>query len=442
LECEGDEPGQPSFEALRQARLDAEPLLHVSGEAVVMAAHGVAIEWMPDAIGASFPSLFDEAETVAACVEARMMALDELSLTLHDGRRVAATATPCADGWLVRLQDVTGLRVLAEAVAQRERLEALEGLASALARELNDPMSIVQGRLELLLELGVSDAGAVAHHQRVALEHARRISATLRNLRLVGSSSSRRLQHVPLAEVVDEALAFLGPRGERVVVAIEPADLAVGGLRAMYARVLANTLRQTVEGSARGPVHLKAKRRGQKVVVTVDMGRRGRSEDLEGADLSIDRTLLRAVGGQMVARRVGGAPTFELTLPLPPAIRGRARPVDSTLLVVGSDHFADHVQTLLAKDGFQFRWAGSGEEALEALVDPPDAVLAELILPGAVSGLSLGKQLTTLHEELRGRVVVVADGPIRDLPHPLQTVWRPLSRARILDALGRRVRRS
>ncbi len=433
-----------TFEALRRARIDAEPLLHLSSDAVVLGAYGSAVAWLgDDAIGRPFATLFEESEEAQACVDAEMMAIDELGLTLADGRRVAVTATPCVDGWLVRLQDVTALRVLAEALAQRERLQALEGLASALARELNDPMSIVQGRLELLLELGVADAGSMAHHQRVALDHARRISATLRNLRLVGSSSSRRLQHVLLSAVVEDALTFLGPRGVRVQVDIEPSDLAVGGLRPMYTRVLANTLRQTIEGSARGPVHLHARRKGQRVCVRVDLGRRGRSEPLEGADLSIDRTLLKSVGGQLKARRIGRAPTFELLLPLPPAVRGRARPVDSTLLVVGSDRFADSVQTLLAKDGFAFQWAGTGEEALEATGSPPpDAVLAELILPGALSGLALGRQLAQRFEALKGRIVVVADGPIRTLPDPLLTVSRPLSRAGILDALGRRVRRS
>ena len=92
-----------TFEALRRARIDAEPLRHLSSDAVVLGAYGSAVAWLgDDAIGRPFATLFEESEEAQACVDAEMMAIDELGLTLADGRRVLAVNL---DGLFITLRE-------------------------------------------------------------------------------------------------------------------------------------------------------------------------------------------------------------------------------------------------------------------------------------------------------------------------------------------------
>jgi len=445
----GDQPeraptegGDPeAFEAVWSACGRDLPCLLVDRDGVVRAVRGDAAAWFPDGCGQPLASLVAPAEEVRRCVERNMVGADELRLSLPDGRRLLMAPRPCRRGWAVVLVDTTATDVLGEALAHRERLQSVGGLSSAIARELNDPISIVQGRLELLLELGVVQSEAVERHLLVALEHARRISATLRNLRLVGRRASARLHRVRLSDVTLDALDLIGPRGARVQADIDPPDLAVGGDQALFARVLANTLRQTIEGTARGPVHLTARRRGPSVRVQVHCGRVGRSEPSDWPELQIETTLLRSIGGGLQGRLVQGAPTFELSLPLPPATRSRARQVRHQMLVLGDLSFHDDICSLLDKDGFAFDHACSPEALLEPGFVAPDVVVCDLVLPGGVSGLGVARQLAELHAHLIGRVVVVLDAPLEAPPPEIITVAKPLTRARLLDALGRRVRR-
>jgi len=439
---EGVPPAAPSpFQVLVDQRADRLPCALVSADGVVRRLEGAARSWFPEATGQPLSTLFAEGVQVERCIAHGMLGCEELCLTMADGRRVVLDVAPCGRGWFVAFLDVSAMGILQEAVTHRERHSALGGLSTAVARELNDPMSIVQGRLELLLELvGVVDAETTERHLRVALDHARRISATLRNLRLVGQRSGNRLHKLELHAVVTEALDLLGPRRERVQLDIEPADLTIGGDAPLFARVLANTLRQTIEGTARGTVQFHARRKARAVRVRIHVGRSGRAEPEDWPELSIEATLLRSLGGELQGCRVQGAPTFDLLLPLPPATRGRARPQQHTMLVVGDELFTDDIAELLDKDGFTFVIARSADEAL-AHPGPVDVVVSDLLLPDHTSGWGLGRRMLRERHELRDRFLVITDGPIRPLPEPMVPVPKPLSRARLLDALGRRVRR-
>ncbi len=437
---------------VRRDRLDDEPVVLLDDDGVIRRAWGAVLEWFDgDPTGKALTSYFGR-----SCVGQIQYTLahggagiDELRPRLLDGRQVALLSWPCGDGWLLCFRDVTTQGLVQDARTQRERLDALADLAGAVARELNDPMAIVQGRLELLIALSEdrTDDDPAKRHLVVALDHARRISATLRNLRVVGQKREQRLERVPLLPALHEAMALVGPRRDRIRLTVEPDDLAVGGDLALYVRVFSHALRQVVEGASRGEVRCVARREGKRVVVRIhlDTVRAGapaaRADGLDAQDLTIDHTLLRAVGASMEATRRSGAPAFELDLPLAPATRGRPRVGDDPVLLVGSSGFTDTVQELLDKDGFRFDLAPDAPGALEMVAHKaPSAVITELLLPGALSGLSLGKALAHGHPTLQGRLIVVGDSRIDPIPEALVALARPLSRAGLLDALGRRVR--
>ncbi len=371
---------------------------------------------------------------------------NELTFTLTTGRHVALRCHGAAPGrTLVVLHDITTRAVLDKAIEHRRRMDALSDLAGAIARDLNDPMSIVQGRLELLLELGLADPESTRRHLAVALEHAGRISATLRNLRLVGRATVPRLEAMDVADVIEQSLVLLGSRRDRVVVDVEPPSLEAGGAEAMVARVVANLLRQAIDTSARGPLDLVARRRPEGVVLTVGRTRRGAgpSTSTDAGDLTIDDTLLRSVGARVRLAPQGEA-WFEVVLRLPPARRARARRVEGRLLVVGSEAFSETVCALLDKDGFSFVGHRDALSALAELDNPDvsiDAVVAQLFLKVGMSGLSLAGEALRRHPRLVGRVVLVSDAELKHLPDTIVPVDLPLQRATLLEALGRRVRR-
>jgi PAS domain S-box-containing protein len=72
------------------------------------------------------------------------------------------------------LQDASDLRRVEDAVRQAESLAYVAKLANAAAHEINNPLAIITGRLQLLQRL-ISDPGTV-HQVEPALEAARRIA--------------------------------------------------------------------------------------------------------------------------------------------------------------------------------------------------------------------------------------------------------------------------
>lgn len=366
--------------------------------------------------------------------------------TLRDGRAVELRARrmPGEDErWLVLVSPTSARDVLDEARELRRRSETLADLAGAVARELNDPMSIVQGRLELLLELGVTDPEAARRHLDVALEHARRISATLRNLRLVGRTPAPGPEPVRIADVVQEALELAGARGREVMVSVQPDDLATSGEAAMYARVFANQLRQVLERAPRSsPVTLAARAERDEVRVTFAAKGGPRELDEAAGAWSVDRALLASAGARLEVGSRGGASHVHLLLPPAPRRRARPVPVDERLLVVGSEPFRRRVEALLADEGFERVGASDGDAAiaeLERAERPIDRVIAELLLDGP-SGLALARVLPVRWPDLRGRIVIAAHAPLQGLPDGVVALVQPLGRRALLEALGRRVR--
>jgi signal transduction histidine kinase len=214
-----------------------------------------------------------------------------------------------------------------DADEQGRRPKTLSDFAGALARELTDPMSIVQGRLELLLELGVSDAVLVQRHLEVALDHARRVTAILRNLRLVGRVlPGPATESTPVSRVVHEALLLVGPRSDRVIVDLGN-DPRVGAEEAMLARVVGFLVRRALDASGQSPIHLRVRQGPKAVTMRIGPPGRVRAEPMpEGRDWMLDSAILAGIGGRLTVRPAGVGIQFEVDLPLG-APDARRRPV-------------------------------------------------------------------------------------------------------------------
>lgn len=438
-------------------------LLRADAEGRVLSCNATACRWLgvPADGQVLLADLFDEPSRrfVASLAPRGYRGASERHLGLADGRTVVLSGCPHPEArgeYLLSLFDCAELAAVADAQEQQRRADALAQLAGNLARELNDPMSIVQGRLELLLELGGASPAALERHLPIALSHARRISSALQNLRLVGRSRFTHLEPLDLGEVLDGARRILGPRlaGNDVTIDIDPAHLEVGGARGPLEQVVANLIDRAVDFcGVRGKLLVKARRQGDLVGLSVLAGPAdlqlvvppaGDDDLLDdgGLGLSTSTALLEALGGSLRARSTGHRALFEVTLARAPSTRARPRPTEDTLLAVGCSAFSRSLGRLVTREGFEVMAVDSGEAALELLEadSPIDAVVAELLLPG-MSGLSLLREVHYRHPRLEGSLALVAARSPGQLPHGVTLLAPPLQRIDLLRGLGRKVRR-
>jgi len=459
-----DDP-EAGWRALYESAPDA--MLTVDSRGLVVAANRTAREVLDgegDLVGSPFARRIDPSD--AAVVE-RLAArgwrgADERRFTLRDGRRVTLRARPVPDtrdGFHhITVRDVTRYEVLEGAEEQRRRMEVLATLAGSIARELNDPMSVVQGRLELLLELGGGSPGNVERHLTVALAHARRVSAMLQNLRLVGRAPATHLERVYLLDAWEAAREIIGPRLADLIVEVDvvPEHLAVGGNEALYARVLANLVERLADYCGRDArVVVRAREGIDGVGLQVLGGPRsaaptdlvpssaadeGRLDD-GGLGTSIARTLVNGLGGTLTVRSAGKRAMFDLRLPTSPSMRAKSRPVDGQVLVVGDDVLCKGLEEALLREGFGVIADADSEAAIERLAAgiEVEGVVASLLLPSQ-SGLSLLEEIHRVYPALRGRLVLVTDAPKAALPQIMHVLAPPIRIDELLPALGRRLR--
>ena len=187
------------------------------------------------------------------------------------------------------------------------RVVAFSELAGAVSRELADPMSIVIGRLEMALDLGDQPAER-DRHLRVAMVHARRLSATITNLGGLGRASEA--SSVVVCEAMYRALELAGPRLRPVEVRVEvrPARLALRVDGAFVARAVAEGLCWVLDrvGVAQR-VDLVARRVGEVVELRVFAGVPGEGASSEPVTGPVGPTLTAAHGGECLGRARSGA---------------------------------------------------------------------------------------------------------------------------------------
>lgn len=331
---------------------------------------------------------------------------------------------------LVHVLDRTCEHVAEEARQLSVRRTALAELAGATAREMNDPMTIVQGRLELLRAFALEDPEAAQRHCGIALEHAHRLSGTLHNLRLVGASDLAVVEPVSIQDAADEAVDAAGIEPGRVRLDLHPADICAVGQPSAVARVLAGVFRALGAGG-REPIALQARRRSGRVVVEVTAQGR-RRPDLDALPLGLVTALLDAMGGAM--RFSGTGLVVEL------ADAGGTEPaldVSGELLVVGQPRLAERIAAILERDAITVIPENSAESALVRVGSPAVVgVVTQLLLPER-GGLSLAWDVERVRPDLPLAVVIVTPERVTRLPANVRTLTAPLSRSRLVSALTR-----
>ena len=249
------------------------------------------------------------------------------------------------------VHDLTGerrtqgrLQQLQAELAHISRLSAMGEMGSALAHELNQPLSAIsnymRGSRRLMESIEGPQAAKIGRALDKAAEQAIRAGQIIRRLRDFVSrrESERRVES--LSKLIEEAsaLGLVGSREQGVHLRFEfdPAGDSVLVDRIQLQQVLVNLSRNALDAMADSPrreLTISTRRQaGGMVVIEVSDTGPGFAEEAEarlfqpffttkeagmGVGLSISRTIVEAHGGQMRARtnETGGA-TFRFTLPI------------------------------------------------------------------------------------------------------------------------------
>ncbi len=232
-----------------------------------------------------------------------------------------------------------------EQLIRTEKLASIGMLVSGLAHEINNPLNVIYGNLQLLAEAGSSLAprpGAGRGVRRFrnmirdalkAAEHARQVMDDFRGY----ARDARMAEPVDLNRCLEEAVALLqGGFARRIKVVKRLGKIPpVRCFRGQMSQVFLNLLKNAVESiEKRGTITLTTRHRAGNVVVEIADNGRGMSEEIRsklfepffttkpvgkglGLGLSISAMILQNHGGRISVRsRPGRGSTFTLQVPV------------------------------------------------------------------------------------------------------------------------------
>lgn len=324
----------------------------------------------------------DSVKAWHACFRLTWAGLSDVPFESCEGRVVHFAAEPDRDGWRLTCIDQTVRARIGEAERQADRVHVLTDFAGAIARELIDPMSIVQAKIDVVLDLGITDPVIVRRHLEVAIQHAERVSNVLDNLRQISRPGSLTSERWSVAALFEEVMVMLGtPIRPKVQLNVE-AGLFASGPRAIAVRVVASLLRAALERRTEVCVAARIQRGQPVVLIGPSAHRRGRSVP-PAAAMSSHEPLVRHLGGRIEAYSDGHDTWVELMLAPAPPLKPRRASQIIQMLVLGSSAFLQDVEHRLGPKGFACRGTDQRDGALGMLREgSADLALFDVDLPG------------------------------------------------------------
>lgn len=389
-------------------------------------------------------SAFARPETAGA-VLAGDPGLGDQELSLVDGRVVLATVTPLPDTslTLVALRDVTAHRILAQELEAARVQVASARLAGAVAQEVNGPLSVLLGGIELLLALPAPEPEGLRRRLTVLASHARRIGDIMRALEVLSASDPRRRERLTVAPLVREAVDLARLRRERTgfTVRARPARVTVLGDPRPLREALAAVIGVVAEAERLGQVRVEVTAddttsriliQGPATALPADV-----LSTLEGGPgptsvtIGVAARVLADHGGRLSLGPEGG---LEISLPRAAVPRGLPPAEGASVLVVDDDpHLTEVTVAMLKASGYRATGCLSAEEALTRLTEGFDALVADVALPG-MSGLALREAVATVSPGLERRFVLVSGYSVRP-PPGVSFLRKPYSRNSLVRAL-------
>ncbi|MFQ5619694.1 MAG: response regulator, partial [Rhodospirillales bacterium] len=371
----------------------------------------------------------------------------EYAFPTKDGRIVhnKVSGTPVFDangvfkGYRGAATDVTEQIEAQAQLIQASKLATLGEMASGIAHELNQPLSVVGMAAELSLmsmDAGAFDTEFVRRKLKNIAGQKERMAGIIDHMRLFSRKDKTRLEPFDPAESVRGAVGLtakqLEASGIELEATIPAASRNVSGHSLQLEQVVLNLLNNARDAVAdamepapsgngrpapRVRVSLVDDKRRKAVIISVaDTGggipeqALGRIFDPffttktegqgTGLGLSISYSIIDAMGGRLEAQNADGGAVFRITLPVcadrpgaaerrpqardrkPPTCKPRSH-LPRVLFVEDEEAIVEEVADYLRRKGFEVVTAGNAVEALELHASrPADMVITDLLMPG------------------------------------------------------------
>jgi PAS domain S-box-containing protein len=358
--------------------------------------------------------------------------------------------------------------VVRDVTAEREAARLKSELVATVSHELRTPLTGVLGFAELLMH---RDLGEDTRQRYVETIHgeAERLTALVDDFldlqRIEAGRFTLTLEPFELGELLARHVELFSAQSEHHRVELAPVGepLVVVGDRDRIGQVIANLLSNAIKYSpAGGAVTITASSEDGCARVTVaDRGvgipadqqahvftrffRVDSSDTREiggtGLGLALSQEIVASHGGRMgFESREGEGSSFWFELPA--ACRARAHGTGPRALVIEDDPtVAALLADALALDGLAVENAPTGEAGLaRALTDPPDVILLDIVLAGALDGWDVLVQLKTHRATAHVPVVVCTAHSGRGTAAALGAsdfIAKPFTREQLRDTISR-----
>jgi CheY-like chemotaxis protein len=348
-------------------------------------------------------------------------------LELANGRIVLVRAVPVRgdhDGMVVALRDVSERVALQAQLEQGRRLAAIGRIAGGIAHEVNNPLTVLQLRADLLVEEGeLSDY--VRRQVELIRESTRRIVRTVSSLQRVSRPTLPDPEPVAVETLVAASVGGAREVLPEALVEVEPVDPSA------RVRGDAEALRLAVEqlvlaAAGEGPASVRVSTSGRRARIEVAVARGAWPEGVlpdptasteaqlrvGGIGLALAGTIASDHGGEVrVSRRYGGGGVLTLELPLASSAHA-PRSAPARILVVDDEPLVASVLVdFCRRAGHTVDVAQTAEEVMDRVGrgEAWDAILADDQLPGT-SGQELIAWLARAQPGLARRAALMSGG--------------------------------
>lgn len=255
----------------------------------------------------------------------------------HDSRTISLSSSHVADGELsiLVLEDQTEMRILEEAMQQRDRLASIGELSAAIAHEIRNPLASISGAIELLQQ-DRDDAEERGRLERIVTREIARLNTLISDFLLYARPTPPELAPVDLSALLQE-LTVLARRERRTssheIHCTVPEQLLVCADAEQLRQVFWNLLRNAVDASPKGERIDVGVRRAESVAV-LEVSDRGQGIDRKiskvlfepfrttkakgtGLGLALVHRIVEGHGGTVtLSARAGGGTVARVDLPM------------------------------------------------------------------------------------------------------------------------------
>jgi len=455
-----------------QALLDSREALALVNAApemiVVVDQDGRILLWNEKAEGladeGAFPLCFQEPGLVEEIHQQGFVGVDQGRLCLSDGRMVLLSCAPlvfrgrsCVQ---YHLRDVTSASLLSDELQLVRRMAAVGNLAAEVAHAINNPLSVVMGRVELLQALPPERLAESGRHLEVMADYARRMAHIIKGLQIFARPGLGEIQQKNLLEILQAARASCVERDDtiRIELDVEPSGLNVRADPVQLVQVFDGLMSSLAASSGRRSVlEVNARVGGLGVVIGMEASNHavGRpavgagvvwksvetSQDSIGFGVSVGSAILREHGG---ALSIGGdAPEdrcYRVELPgwsnVPAeTAKGRLGSGERVLVVEDEHGVRELAVDMLVAAGYAPVSVENAEAGLVRLESMDfSAILVDINLP-AMSGLAFREAVLSRWPQYASRIILMTGldiGPPAGVP----MLRKPFSQASLLEAIG------